>query len=78
MKSVTIEELRGKLDEVIARMRSGDTITITRDGAEIASLNGPRQRGVRYPFRDLHIAPMEKDLSELALQMLIEDRESGR
>jgi len=78
MKSVTVDELREKLDEVIAELKPGESVTVTRDGTEIARIDGPPQRGVPYPFRDLQITPIGKHLADEAVRILIEDRDEER
>ena len=78
-KTVTVEELREKLDEVLAEVESGTDITILRDGRTIGTLAPVIvRRGVPYPFRDLYISPLEKPLGEDPAQIIIDERERER
>lgn len=78
-KQVTVEELREKLDEVLAKVESGESVTIVRDGRRIGTL-GPTvvQRGMRFPFRDFDPGPRPKNLTVDPVALLIEEREWER
>ncbi len=73
-KTVTVEELREKLDELLAEVESGETLTVVKD------TTGPRfaQRGVRFPFRGFDPGPRPKNLTVDPVEMLIEEREWER
>ena len=78
MKSVTVEELREKLDEVIAEVNNGETVKITKDGDRFARLGPdlafipPREPG---RFQDVPISPRPPNLTIDPVDVLIEDRE---
>jgi antitoxin (DNA-binding transcriptional repressor) of toxin-antitoxin stability system len=76
-KEVTVEELREKLDEVLAEVENGEAVTIVRDGKSIGIL-GPTvaQRGTRFPFRDFDPGPRPKNLTSDVVALLREDRDS--
>ncbi|HKR62390.1 MAG TPA: type II toxin-antitoxin system prevent-host-death family antitoxin [Thermoanaerobaculia bacterium] len=77
MKSVTIEELREKLDEVIADVDRGEPVSITRNGGHFATVQ-PWLIPPRDPGRpqDVTISPLSKPLTFDPVELLIEDRES--
>jgi prevent-host-death family protein len=78
-KQVTVEELRENLREVLAEVKSGESVEITDAGTTIAAIRPTIIRsGVKFPFRDLTITPLEKPLGVDPLSALIEDRESDR
>jgi antitoxin (DNA-binding transcriptional repressor) of toxin-antitoxin stability system len=78
-KQVTVEELRENLEELIAEVESGETITIVPDheSREIVGLTMV-QRGVRFPFRGFDPGPRPKNLTVDSVAMLIEERELER
>lgn len=82
IRTVTVEELREKLDEVLTDVESGSTVTVVRDGKEIGTLSpaGLRivQRGVPYPFRDFDWGPRPKNLKTDPAELIIEERERER
>lgn len=53
-KQVTVEELREKLDEVLAEVKSGESVEITDAGTTIAAMRPTTivRHGVKFPFRD--------------------------
>lgn len=55
MKTVTIEEAEQTLATLLAELKQGDEVTITRDGVPVATLAAVPQRVVRKPgsLRDL-------------------------
>lgn len=80
-KQMTVEELREKPQELIAALDKGEAVTITRDGAELGTIEPAVRtgyRGVPYPFRDLQISPLSKPLGIDAAQAIIEERERER
>jgi prevent-host-death family protein len=77
-KEVTVDELRANLDELLSEADAGESIVIVREGRAIATLHPTVtivQRGVRYPFRDLKIRPLDKPLRIDVVAMLREDRD---
>ena len=79
IRTVTVEELRQNLDEVLSGVERGETITIVREGRSIGTL-GPTivQRGVRYPFRGLELSGGSKEIADRAVALLIEERDNER
>jgi antitoxin (DNA-binding transcriptional repressor) of toxin-antitoxin stability system len=75
-KTVTIEELREKLDELLAEVESGESVTIVKDGRSIAEF--VRTNKVRYPFRDFDFGPRPKNLKTDPAALIIEERERER
>jgi prevent-host-death family protein len=76
-KEVTVEELREKLDEIIADVKGGESVTITEGGRNIATVqsNVPK-RGKRFPFRDLVITPLDPPITVDVVKLIREDRDS--
>jgi antitoxin (DNA-binding transcriptional repressor) of toxin-antitoxin stability system len=78
-KELTVQELRERPEALIEAIDSGEAVSITRDGKEIATASPVRRgggyRGVRYPFRDVKITPLKKPLSRDPVEMLREDRD---
>jgi antitoxin (DNA-binding transcriptional repressor) of toxin-antitoxin stability system len=78
-KTVTVEELRERPDELIAAIERGEMVTILEDGNAIGTYSPlDSQRGVKYPFRNLHITPLDKPLGIDPVEALIEDRNRER
>jgi antitoxin (DNA-binding transcriptional repressor) of toxin-antitoxin stability system len=79
INTVTVEELRENLDQVLSDVEAGVSITIVRDGHPVGTL-GPTivQRGMRYPFRGLDPGKGSKDLADEAVSLLIEERDYER
>lgn len=75
-KQVTVKELRENLDELLAEVEAGETLTVVKDGRT----DGLRlvQRGVRFPFRGFDPGPRPKNLTVDPVEMLIEEREWER
>ena len=62
MTSVTVEEAQAQLDRLIANLRPGEVITITRDDKPLAQITGvePPKRAPRFGTMKgtiLYIAP---------------------
>lgn len=72
-KTVTVKELRENLEELIAEVEQGETLTVVREtnGLTLA------QRGVRFPFRGFDPGP-PLDLPTDAVAALIEERDWER
>ena len=69
---VTVEELREKLDEIIAEVQGGTSVTIVpeiRDGLPIV------QRGKRYPFRGIDFGERPEGLTSDSTDLIREDRD---
>lgn len=78
-KELTVEELRKKPDELIAAIEQGEIVTILQGGKHIGTYSPfIVQRGVRFPFRNLQITPLEKPLGIDPVEALVEDRERER
>ncbi|HET8797802.1 MAG TPA: hypothetical protein VFO89_08945 [Thermoanaerobaculia bacterium] len=80
-KQVTVEEFKSTIDVVIEGVREGVTVEIIEDGETLATLQpqtGRTHRGIRYPFRDLEITPLEKPLPFDPVDLLIEERDAER
>jgi len=79
-REVTVEELREKLDEIIADVQQGETLTVVADGKAIVTMQptvAPR-RGVPYPFRDFDWGPRPENLKTDPAALIIEERERER
>jgi prevent-host-death family protein len=75
-KEVTVEELREKIEDVIASVDAGETVEIVRNGEKIASVTPAIVRGSGNLFRDLDPgAPLSKPLDIDVVDLLSEDRE---
>jgi len=78
-KQVTVEELREKLDELLAEVESGETVTIVKNGHPIAQFVGTAGTGgVRYPFRNFDFGSRPKNLKSDPAALIIEERERER
>ncbi|HEY0157967.1 MAG TPA: hypothetical protein VGF28_11830 [Thermoanaerobaculia bacterium] len=69
-KEVTVEELREHLEEIIAEVQAGESVTIVREKTESA------YKGKRFPFRDLVITPLDPPIQVDVVKMIREDRDS--
>jgi antitoxin (DNA-binding transcriptional repressor) of toxin-antitoxin stability system len=78
-KQVTVEELREQLDELLADVESGESVTITRNGKRIGTI-GPTivQRGTPFPFRNFDFGTRPKNLKTDPADLIIEERERER
>ena len=74
-KQVTVEELREKLDELLAEVEAGECVTVTREGRPVWSI-GPTfvHRGVPFPFRDFDPGP-PLNVTVDAVDLIREDRD---
>ena len=76
-KEVTVEELRERLDEIIADIKGGETVTITEDGRSIGTVYSTVPKpGKRFPFRDLVITPLDPPITVDVVKLIREDRDS--
>lgn len=75
MADVTIRELRNKGGEVIARVTSGEVLTVTRDGRPVARLSplpGPERSIETILERWRRLPPMEVEALRQDLDDLID------
>jgi hypothetical protein len=78
-KQVTVEELREKLDEVIAEVEAGERVTIVKDGQAIAQFaRTGGTGGVEYPFRNFDFGSRPKNLETDSAEIIIAERERER
>ena len=78
-KELAVEDLREKANELIDAIEQGESVTILQEGRTIGTYSPfPFQRGVKFPFRDLHITPLEKPLDIDVVDVLVEERERER
>ena len=76
-KEVTVEELRERLDEIIAEVEAGESVTLLKDGVGIASVTPVRaRRGVEYPFRNFDFGHRPLKLTLDVVELIREDRDS--
>jgi antitoxin (DNA-binding transcriptional repressor) of toxin-antitoxin stability system len=76
-RQVTVEELREKLDELLAAVEAGESVAIVRDGKQVMSIQ-PSVVKARYPFRGFDFGPRPENLKTDAAELLIEERERER
>ena len=74
-KEVTVEELREKLEEIIAEVEAGEKVTIVREKTS-AKRPGIAQEGKMYPWRDIVITPLKRPITTDAVTLIREDRDS--
>jgi prevent-host-death family protein len=76
-RKVTVEELREKLEEIIAEVKGGESITIVEQGRSIANVAPVTSyRGVRYPFRNFDFGSRPARLTTDVTELIREDRDS--
>ena len=77
-KTITVEELAANLKEHLAEVREGETLTVTEEGREVATIQ-PKivHRGVRYPFRNLKLTRLD-NLDIDGAQLIIDERDHER
>ena len=78
-KVITVEELIANIATHLAEVKNGETLTITEDGAQVATMT-PHivQKGMKYPFRDLKFGPRPKGLKTDPAEIIREDRDAER
>lgn len=85
MTTVPIEELEANLRDLMARVESGETIQVVRDGEPVAELSPCRPDwrktlgvipATRH-MRDIHIEPILLSPGIDAVALLVEDRGDG-
>jgi prevent-host-death family protein len=70
-KEVTVAELREKLEEIIAEVEAGESVTIVKEPGQLSV----SQNGKRFPFRDIVISPLKKPITIDAVDLIREDRD---
>jgi hypothetical protein len=76
-KEVTVEELREHLEEIIAEVEAGESVTIVRERTQ-AKRPGVAQEGKPFPFRGFDPGPRPKNLKSDPAELIIEERERER
>jgi hypothetical protein len=74
-RTVTVDELREKLEEIIAEVEAGGEVTVVKEPKEGLSFVN---RGVPHPARYIEFAPLHKPLGVSAVDLLVEEREIER
>ncbi|HEV7764768.1 MAG TPA: type II toxin-antitoxin system prevent-host-death family antitoxin [Thermoanaerobaculia bacterium] len=78
-REVTVEELKEKLDELLAEVENGESVTIVKDGHSIAQFASTAGTGgVPYPFRNFDFGSRPKNLKTDAAEIIIAERERER
>ncbi|MFP5245441.1 MAG: hypothetical protein ACLGH0_02015 [Thermoanaerobaculia bacterium] len=75
-KTVRVEELRERLDEVLADMRAGETVSIVENGKAIGTMGPTPRSGRRYPFRGFDFGSRPANLVSDTVELIREDRDS--
>ena len=70
-REVTVEELRENLEQIIAEVEAGESVTIVKERGR----SGIAQEGKMYPFRDFDPGPRPKNLRSDPVDLLREDRD---
>jgi hypothetical protein len=73
-KEVTVEELREKLDEIIAEVEAGESVTIVRERTP-GKRPGVSQEGKRFPWKDIVITPLKHPITTDAVDLIRQDRD---
>jgi prevent-host-death family protein len=74
-REVTVDELRDQLDDILDAVERGESVSIRRNGRNIAALQpAPGRLGVRYPFRDFDFGSRPKGLKTDVVDLIREDR----
>jgi hypothetical protein len=69
-REVTVEELREKLDEIIAEVEAGGSVTVVRE-----KRSGSAHQGKMFPFRDIVISPLKRPIDIDAVDLIRQDRD---
>ena len=84
-KRVTVEELRNRLDDHVAQLEQGETLTLLKDGQEIADIQPRPRRALKIErhdpalrLQDFKPGPRPKRLDFDAVDWLIDERERER
>lgn len=72
-REVTIEELRENLEQIIAEVEAGESVTIVPSSE--ATDDFIAQRGKRFPFRDLRFEPLNPPITVDVVKLIREDRD---
>jgi hypothetical protein len=73
-KEVTVEELREHLEEIIAEVEAGESVTIVRERGA-AKRPGVAQEGKRFPWKDIVITPLKRPITTDAVDLIRQDRD---
>jgi antitoxin (DNA-binding transcriptional repressor) of toxin-antitoxin stability system len=78
-REVEVHELPKRINEIIAAIQAGESITYLRNGKSIGTFEPiVPHRGVPFPFRDFDPGPPIPGAAEEALRILREDRDDRR
>jgi antitoxin (DNA-binding transcriptional repressor) of toxin-antitoxin stability system len=82
-KDVTVDELREKLDELLAEVDNGTTVTIMRGNRAVATISRGNLVDIQPPretgrFQDVPVGARPKTLTSDSVEMLVEERELER
>ena len=69
-RTVTVDELREKLEEIIAEVEAGGEVTVVKERKA--------RRGVAYPFRNFDFGTRPANLTTDPAELIIEERERER
>lgn len=76
-RKVTVDELREKLEEIIAEVKAGESVTIVEEGRSIASVAPVSSHaGVPYPFRNFDFGSRPTGLTSDVTELIRQDRDS--
>lgn len=76
-KTVSLDNLRERLDDYVGEATRGDVINVTKDGLVVATIAPPpRQPGGR--LRDFVPGPRPTSLTVDPAALVLEERERGR
>ena len=70
-REVTVEELRENLEEIIAEVETGESVTIVKEPGQLTI----SQKGRRFPWRDIVITPLKKPITIDAVDLIRQDRD---
>jgi hypothetical protein len=70
-REVTVEELRENLEQIIAEVEAGESVTIVKEPGQLRL----SQEGKRFPFRDIVISPLKRPITIDVVDLIREDRD---
>lgn len=73
-REVTVEELRENLEEILAEVEAGESVTIVREKTP-AKRSGVAQEGKRFPWKDIVISPLRRPITIDAVDLIRQDRD---
>ncbi|MEA2462392.1 MAG: hypothetical protein QOJ98_139 [Acidobacteriota bacterium] len=78
-KEIDVDDLPKRINEIIAAIQAGESITYLRNGTSIGTFDPiVPHRGVPFPFRGFDAGPPILGAAEEALRILREDRDDER